>query len=152
MSLDKKFQELFTKMVEISFEYVNRNVKEVDSIYIYNAMEDGEYYYNVFYKINNSLVKSHEVNQVSVDQYDISDDRSFGMLCLGGDTLEEIEELFTEHNREIPTLMKMYYNPKSGEFDNNISYELNYSNHKERTADDGFEDWFKEEKNKLAEV
>ena len=65
MDFDKKFQELFTKMVEISFEYVNRNVKEVEGIYIYNAMEGGEYCYNVFYKINNNIVESHELNFVS---------------------------------------------------------------------------------------
>ncbi|NQY30688.1 MAG: hypothetical protein HRT69_14615 [Flavobacteriaceae bacterium] len=152
MSLDKKFQELFTKMVEISFEYVNRNVKEVEGIYIYNAMEGGEYCYNVFYKINNNIVESHEVNLVSEEQYDVSDERCFGMLELGSGYLENIEKLFKKSERNIPTLLKMFYNPKTGEFNNDISYEFNYLNHEERIAEDGFEEWIIEEKNKLAEV
>lgn len=61
---DEEFQRLSTEMVEVAFEYVDRNSEEVDNIYIYASMENEMYFYNVFYQINNTIVEKEFVNNV----------------------------------------------------------------------------------------
>lgn len=141
---DSKFQEIFTKMVEISFELVGRNKGEIDSIFIYGSLEEGDAFFNVFYKVNGKLTKIHKLNSVSKMQYDVSDERVFAMLDLGNGYLMEVANLFKNDNREVPTLMKMVYNPKTGSFNNDISYDLHYSNDPERTNVDAYQEWFDE--------
>lgn len=146
---DIKFQELFTGMVEVSFEFVNRNKKEIDCIYIYASMENNSLFFNVFYQVNGELTKLNLLNVVSKEQYDLSDDRTFNLLDVGNDLLEETMELFEDDEREVPTLMKMTYKPKTGAFDNDIIYEPQYSNDKDRSNVDGFNEWFEEVKANL---
>ena len=146
---DPKFQELFSAMVEIALEFVNRNKEEVDCVYIYGSMEDDCQFYNVFYNINGKLIELHLLNTISKEQYDLSDERVFKLLELGADFLEETSELFEGDEREVPTLMKMTYSPKTGAFDSDINYDLHYSDHPERTEVDGFEEWFEEIKSSL---
>jgi hypothetical protein len=141
---DKMFQKLISEMVEIAFEYVGRNKFEVDGIYIYASMEEGDYFFNVFFNINGKLIDNHKINEVSVQKYDDSDARAFAMLRLGTKSLREVSKLFKEDNREVPSLMKMVYSPKTGAFTNDIIYELQYSNDPERTNVDGFQEWFEE--------
>src|SRR4051794_21091325 len=102
---DKRFQELYTQMVEIAFEFVSRNKEEVDKIYIFGSMEGNNLFYNVFYKINGKLVKIHKINVVSARQYDTSRERMFALLKLGNEYLESTVKLFKEDNRQIPTLI-----------------------------------------------
>lgn len=142
-AFDKKFQQLYSKMVEIAFEYVNRNKDEIDAIYIYASMENNEYFYNNFYKVNGVVIKTHKIKTVSKQQYDLGPTRTFAMLNLGNKYLEETAKLFSEAQRPIPTLMKMVYYPKTGKFNNDIDYELHYSNKPDRGNVDAFEEWFK---------
>jgi len=141
---DKKFQDLFTQLTEIAFEFVKRNKKEIDEIYIFSSMESGNFFYNVFYKINGKLVKLHKINTVSAQQYDLSSERTFALLKLGTEDLEAIAKLFKEDKREVPTILKMVYSPKTGKFINDISYELHYSNENQKTVTDVFNEWFVE--------
>jgi len=146
---DSKFQQLFTAMVEIAFEFVDNNDHEVEKLFIYASMEDSDLFYNVFYKVNGQLVYPNELNSVSKKKYDLSDTRTFSLLNTGNDMLEEVMDLFNEHSRPIPTLMKMTFEPKSGAFNNDISYDLHYSNDDERTNVDGYEEWFEKMKKQV---
>jgi hypothetical protein len=139
---EPEFQELFTALVEIAFEFVEHNDKEIEKIFIYASMEDNNLFYNVFYKINGQLVQLHDLNKVLQKKCDLSDTRTFNLLNTGSDFLEQILDLFEEHNRPVPTLMKMTFEPKSKAFNNDISYDLQYSNDDERTNADGFQEWF----------
>lgn len=141
---DPKSQELFTALVEIAYEFANRNEKEIDELYIYGTMENHEYYYNVFFKINNDFAELHNINTVLTEKCDNSKNRAINLLRTGTRYLKQVAELFKNDNRDIPTLMKMVYSPKTGKFNNDIYYDLKYSNHSERTADDGFEEWYEE--------
>lgn len=147
---DKRFAELFTDMVEIAFEYVGRNKAEVDNVYVYVSMEKGILFYNVFYRINGQLVEMHRVNTVSKEQYDLSDERTFGLLDLGIEDARQAEGLFRTTGREVPTEMKMVYSPKTGAFDNQLSYELRYSNDPVKSPARVFDDWFVELGGKLS--
>lgn len=140
---DRQFEQLYTSMVKAAFEYVSGNGDEVDVIYIFGSIEVG-YFFNVFYQINDSLVGLHEVNTVSIMQYDVSTDRMFGLLRIGNGLLIQTEALFKEHEREVPTLFKMLYHTKTGEFDTQINYDIQYTGHKEKTAGSVFDEWFDE--------
>ncbi|MDR2913055.1 MAG: hypothetical protein LBV38_07215 [Alistipes sp.] len=142
-NFDNEFQALLTEMVEIAFEYVNRNSQEVDAVYAIGLIESG-YFYKSFYRINGTLVKSHKVNSVSRMQYDIARERAFGLLKSGTDLLERVESLFRNDGREVPSMLKLVYHPKTGKFDSRFSYGKNFTNSKTRTAQDVYEDWFKE--------
>lgn len=144
---DTKFQNFLKELIEIAFEYVNNNYDEVDEVYVIGLIESG-YFYKPFYKINNIVLKSHKINTVSKMQYDISNDRSFKMLNLGNETLRNIEALFLDDNREVPTMLKLAYCPKTGKFNSDFSYEKTFTNQKSKTAQDVYEEWFNEiEKN-----
>ena len=143
---DKEFKQLCTEMVEIAYEFVDYNEEEVDTIYTYCTMEANIISYNVFYRINGELVRLSKINTVSNMQYDISKEKMFQLLGIGVDYLDKIEQLFIADEREVPTQMKMVYFPKTGEFDNQISYYLHFSQSSDLLSDDIFEQWFEEVK------
>lgn len=140
-NFDQKFQELLSEMIAIAFEYVDNNVTEVDAVYVIGLIEQG-YFYKQFYKINNELVKSHKVNSVSAKQYDTSRERAFGVLHLGVEILEKIKELFVADSREVPTMLKLIYFPKTKKFESEFSYDYTHSKSATKTAQDVYEEWF----------
>lgn len=142
---DDKFSDLFTGMVEIAFEFVGRNDEEVEAIYIFSSLETG-YFYNVFYRINGSVVSINQVNEVSKQQYDLSQPRIFDLLGTGNEMLAEMETLFKDDNREVPKSMKMVYEPQTGHFNNKMGYEYLYKNDAVKTAESVFDDWFEDVK------
>lgn len=144
IEFDTKFQGLSHKMVEIAFEFVNFNKKEVDTIYVFGSLEADVIAYDLIYRINGKLTNIHELNRASKKKYDLSDERVISLLSQGGNYLEEIRFLFKNDKRDVPTLIKIVYFPKTGKFNNDISYNLHYSNHKTWTADDVFNQWVEE--------
>ncbi len=145
---DQDFQKLTTEMVEVAFEYVGRNKKEVDNVYIYASMEDEMYFYNVFYQINNDVVEKEVVNDVLTTKIDSSDERLDSLLSFGGRTLMNLSDVFIDEDREVPTLLKMIYSPKTGAFNCDILYEI-HSTNPEWTNVWAFENWYTEVKNSI---
>lgn len=143
---DIRFQEIFTKMVEIAFEFVGRNDQEVEKIFIYGSMEAELLYFDCFYKINGKIVETHEVNDVLTNKCDNSDQVVFQLHDLGIEFLQNTIDLFKEFKREVPTLLKMTFQPATSKFETEISYDLHYTNHLERLASDGLDEWISSEK------
>lgn len=54
----------------------------------------------------------------------------------------KIENLFVNHNREIPTILKLVYFPKTGKIESCFGYEKNFSNSTTKTAQDVYEEWY----------
>lgn len=140
-NFDNEYQALFTEMVGIAFEYVNNNSKEVDAVYVIGLIESG-YFYKPFYRINEKLVETHEVNRVSKEQYNL--DNEWDLLDLGNELLEKIETLFANDEREVPTTLKLVYYPKTGKFESDFGYEKTFTHSKTKTAQDVYEEWFDE--------
>lgn len=138
---DHTFQKYLAELVENGFEFVNNNSEEVDTVYIIGLIESG-YFYKVFFEINGYLVKSHKVNEVSDIQYDISREKAFEMLNKGNQILKNIEELFKNHGREVPVTLKLSYYPKTDKFNSDFSYDKTFTQHKTKTAQDVYEEWF----------
>lgn len=144
IEFDTKFQDLCKKMVEISFEFVDFNKKDIDTIYIFSSIEKNIFSFNVFYRILGKVTEVHELNLVSKKKYDVSDKKFYSFVNQGFEYLKKIQEIFNQDKREVPTLMKIAHFPKTGKFENNISYDIQYTNHKTRTADDIFQKWIEE--------
>lgn len=145
-TFDTEFKRLTTEMVEVAFEYIGRNKEEVDGIYIYASMEDEIYFYNLFYKINNQLVEKELVNDILINKIDNSDEVIDSLLSFGGHALMDLSDVFADDSREVPTLLKMVYQPKTGGFDCEIIYEPQHSNHAEWTNVDVFKNWYNQVK------
>ncbi|GEM_PF-447939 len=135
-----------TEIIEVSLEFIGNSRDEVDMIYIYGAMENQNPFFNLFFGINDTVIKIHEVNSVLNRKIDISDDTMFKLLGLGCEELDKIIEIFKDDNREVPTLMKITYSPKYNSLNNDIIYEPQYSNTKDKSDVDGFLGWYNEVK------
>lgn len=142
-TFDRRFRELYTGLVEIAFEFVGRNKQEVDAVYVFGTMGMRGYYYNCCYRINGKLVNVEDVNEVSRQQYDLSDERFEAMTAIGIGDLEKTETLFKEAGKEAPTLMKMAYYPKTGKFNNDLDYNLLLSD-RTKSINMFFKQWFAE--------
>lgn len=143
-TFDTEFQRLTTEMVEIAFEYIGFNKEEVDGIYIYASMEFGIYFYNAFFKINNQLIEKETVNSVLLNKTDTSSQVIQSLLSIGGAALMDFSDVFENDSREVPTLLKMVYQPKNGGFDCDIIYESQSAIIPNWTNVKAFENWFKE--------
>ena len=143
-NFDSQFQELFTQLVEEVFELVNNDNARVEHIYIYVSLEGRSVFFNLFYLIDNEMTKINLKNSTFYANYDITREQVKELFKSGIDISERILRLFETFNREVPALMKMTYEPKTGKFNNDISYENRYLDHPTRTAADGFEEWYQE--------
>lgn len=144
-AFDTEFKRLTTEMVEVAFEYIGRNKEEVDTIYIYASMEDEIYFYNLFYKINDQLVEKEQVNDVLINKIDDSSERRKALLSTGGHALMDLSDIFMDDAREVPTLLKIVYSPKTGGFDCDIIYEK-HSDKPDWTNVSAFQNWYNQEK------
>ncbi|MCG9876796.1 MAG: hypothetical protein MH321_18625 [Leptospiraceae bacterium] len=145
---DKNFQEICEAMVQVAFGLVESIEKNVESVYVYVSIEE-TLAYDVFYKINGKIVTKGKVNDVSKKKVDLSDDTILSMLDEGMEYVNQIDDLFKSDKREIPTQLKLVYEPKSGKFDIGISYEIFYSNHKEWMSETIFDRWVEEVKKSI---
>ena len=136
------FSELQGDMVSICLEYVNGKAEE---IYIYCSYEPEAYYFNVFYKVNGSIVHKHMLNEFSDGYvYDTSIERQKTLMKIGREDLEQIHDKFKEFNREMPTEMKLSYNVEKNSLNGKYSYDIQYSNSKDLMPSDIFGKWIKE--------
>ncbi len=138
-----KFNDITSGMIQVAFEYVNRNTDEVDAVYVYVGIE-GSFFFNTFFKINDKLIEMHKVNEVSKMQYDTAMKRMFDVLKIGAKDAQDLASLLKQYKQEVPTQMKMLYFPKTGEFNNDIVYEKLLTKNDDIHHSDLFEQWFED--------
>ena len=142
------FSELQTDMVEICLEYVE---DRAEKIYIYCSFEGVVQSCNFFYKVNGKVVKKSRLNDVIVDgqeEYDVSIPRQRDVMAILNEDMVALRKLCEEHQREMPTQIKLIYDVAANSLDADYRYDIIYSNHKNKMADDILEEWFESEKNK----
>ena len=142
------FSELQTDMVEICLEYVE---DRAEKIYIYCSFEDGMISSGFFYKVNSKIVKKNKLNDVIVDgqkKYDVSIPRQKGAINIINDDIKALKRLCQEHQKEMPTQIKLIYDVAANSLNADYSYDIIYSNDKDKMADDILEEWFESEKSK----
>lgn len=138
------FSELQADMVAICMEYVNHNAEK---IYIYCSFEEKMISSDVFYCINNKVVRKHKLNE-AIDittqkfQYDTSIERQKCVLRIINEDIEKIYEICNRYRREMPTEIKLIYNVLENSLKAEYKYDLVYSHDPIKTADDIAMEWF----------
>ncbi len=141
---DVQFLALSEDIVSSVFEYVNYDENEVEKIFLFGSIEQGQYFFDFFFKIKNAIVHAHQVNNILSNKVSVSPDSQKGVLNDGVVFLEKAEALFLAHKRAVPTIFKMTYDPKTNNFENNMEYDLQYTNDEELFITDVFDMWFLE--------
>lgn len=134
------FSELQADMVSIALEYVD---KRADYIYIYCSDENNFQAFDVFYQISGQVIKKSQLNTINTN-YDVSINRQKVMINIGMEDLRSINKLFYDHNREMPTEIKLIYDVKNNKLNCEYSYDLKFSNSETLTASHIFDQWFNE--------
>ncbi|MEN2667813.1 DUF600 domain-containing protein [Listeria aquatica] len=143
----KMFEEYFTDlqadMVSICLEY---SEKKVEKIYIYGSIENNTTAFNVFFESKGKLLHLNELNSVLEQNNKIDDhiDRQFGVLQIGVEDIEKIRHLCEEYKMDVPTEIKIQYDVLENNMNADYRYENVYSNTKDKTDNDIFNDWFEE--------
>ncbi|MGX1265713.1 hypothetical protein RKD55_003517 [Rossellomorea marisflavi] len=136
------FSELQTELVAISLEFVNH---VADEIYIYGSYEPDAYYFNVFYKVQGTILLKHKLNEVSTEFfYDVSKERQMALQRIGTEILEEIHKRCNEFNRDMPTEIKLLYNIKNNTLQAKYNYDVVYSHDDALLPNNVFKTWFDE--------
>jgi hypothetical protein len=76
---DRYLAELQTKMVAVCMEYVENRA---DDIYIYASYEPEMYAFNVFYRINDKVVRKNQLNE-AVESRKLSEKKPAGSVPAG---------------------------------------------------------------------
>ena len=136
IQFEDKFMEVQSSMVSLALEYVHG---QADKIFIY-AIADSLYSYNVFYQINDYIVRKHEVNKYLPEELSVDTNLQSVLLKEG---IKDIE-----YNREHPTEMWLIYDAQKNSLDSRYSYEGRYDKDEELLPRLEFEKWFEEVKEK----
>lgn len=140
---EDQFMDIQIRMVSLAMEYVQR---QAETIYIYGISEQEIISYNVFFKINDSIVKIHQVNSVLTNKVNASDEMLFSVLRYGNEDLQALIDLCDDNGHEHPTEIWLTYDVKSNHLETKYSYEGRYDKDEELLLDpvDEFEKWFEE--------
>lgn len=150
---EKIFEDYFTEiqadMVSICLEYVEN---KADRIYLYASFESNVMTPNYFYDIGGTILNKHKLNDANNGfVYDVSSDRQKACLTILMEDIKKMVNLCKEHNRPMPTEIKMVYDVNTKEFHADYKYEVVYSNHKTKTAYDVVNEWMEQVKNQKNE-
>ena len=148
MTFEDEFSAKQTDMIQLALEYADRVEQKIDTVYIYGSFEK-MYSFDVFYKDDrNNIVMLHELSQKGMSESEI-DNLIFSVLKLGNQDLQDIHKICRKYNRPMPTQIKLIYDNIQNKVSGKYSYDLFYSNSDTLTADDIFEQWYKEIKEEV---
>ncbi|WP_078552230.1 DUF600 domain-containing protein [Bacillus alkalicellulosilyticus] len=144
-NFEDKFSELQADMVAICLEYVENRAEK---IFIYCSFEARVISSDFFYCINGKVVRKHKLNDAISNpndfHYDTSGERQSGVLTILINNIKEMINLCDEYNREMPSEIKLIYSVVNNSLSADYKYDMVYSNHPEKTADDISREWFEE--------
>ena len=127
MNMAKKdFNKNFTQLIEdalhSALEYVGYS-PDIDCIYIYISLERSVQYL-VFFKINECLSLKHKLNEyATTTQIDVSDENQRRLNSNGNAIAQGIRASFQDDGREVPSSLKITYEPKIGRLNSTMSYD-----------------------------
>ena len=119
---DKKFTHLIEDALHNALEYTGYS-SDIDSIYIYLSLGRSVQYL-VFFKINGYLSLKSKLNEyVTSQQIDISDENQRRLNSNGNAIAQEIRTSFQDDGREVPSSLRITYEPKTGKLNSTMSYD-----------------------------
>ena len=129
-------------MISLAMECVQN---QAEKVYIY-AIADSLYSFNLFYKINDYIVRKHEVNKYLPEELSVDTNLQLVLLKEGIKDIEAMIEICKEYNREHPTEMWLIYDAQKNSLDSHYSYEGRYDKDEELLPNLEFDKWFEEVK------
>ena len=119
---DRNFTHLIEDALHNALEYVGYS-PDIDCIYIYIYLERSVQYL-VFFKINESLSLKHKLNEhVATKQIDVSDENQRWLNSNGNAIAQKIRTSFQDDGREVPSSLKITYEPKTGSLNSTLSFD-----------------------------
>ncbi len=119
---DKNFAHLIEDALHNALEYVGYS-PDIDCIYIYISLERSVQYL-VFFKINECLSLKHKLNEyATTKQIDVSDENQRWLNSNGNAIAQKIRVSFQDDGREVPSSLKITYEPKTGRLNSTMSYD-----------------------------
>ncbi|EGO8080920.1 hypothetical protein HRF80_05845 [Enterococcus faecalis] len=143
---EDEFMEWQADMVDIVDEYTEGRA---ENIYLYGSIEDGGYFFNLFFKIKGKILFMHQVNSVLSEKdlkFDTSDYNQGKVLEVGVDDLQKVADICKKYSKDIPTELKLFYDVKNNSLDAKYKYNPMYSDTYEIGPDDLFISWYEQAK------
>ena len=137
------FMDLQADMVVACVGYVKGRA---DKVYVYGSYEGRTISSDWFYEIDGQVVARHKTNTISLE-YDVSGRNQNICLDILNESIDDMIDLCKDHNRPMPTEIKMIYDVKKNSLDVQYKYDNQWLNHKTKYADDIADEWFEEIKN-----
>ena len=118
----KKISHLIEDALHNALEYTGYS-SDIDCIYIYISLERSIQYL-VFFKINGCISLKHKLNEyVTAKQIDVSDDNQRKLNSNGNAIAQKIRASFQDVRLEIPSSLRITYEPKAGKLNSTMSYD-----------------------------
>ena len=119
---DKNFTHLIEDALHNALEYTGYS-SDIDCIYIYLSLGRSVQYL-VFFKINEHLSLKSKLNEyVTSQQIDVSDENQRRLNSNGNAIALEIRRSFQDDGREVPSSLRITYEPKTGKLNSTMSYD-----------------------------
>ena len=123
---DKNFTHLIEDALHNALEYTGYS-SDIDCIYIYIYIYlslERSVQYLVFFKINGRLSLKSKLNEyVTSQQIDVSDENQRRLNSNGSAIAQEIQASFQDDGREVPSSLRITYEPKTGKLNSTMSYD-----------------------------
>lgn len=148
MIFEDKFSKKQKDMIFLALEYFSRVNVKTEYIYIYASYET-MCSFDVFCKVSTGKIeKLHEMSVANLSEEQL-DSLIFSVLKIGNQDLQEIHRICIEHNRPMPTQIKIIYDNVNKKVHADYSYDLFYSNSDTLTSYDIFNQWYEEVKKEV---
>lgn len=140
------FQKQTKRLISLCFDYVDNDSKNVEKIFIIFSTELDTIWFNTFYKINNQILRKHEIGE----RFNPNDEKQIALNKMANEIIQEIVGNFKLHSQDLPCDFKITYELDNGKFDCQMSYE------KKMTIDPNFsihtmsDEWIELEKSAIA--
>lgn len=144
IDIEEQFIEIQTSIVSLCMEYVE---SKASKIYFYATNEEDIRSVNVFFEINNMIVKKNKVNDaLKKGHIDIDKERMLSFSRLGREDWDNLLELLITNNQDAPTEMKLEYDVKKNKLNTKFQYENVYFHEQDLAFSDIFTAWYNEVK------
>lgn len=105
--------------MELCFEYVNYDSKNVKEIFIFFSTELNTIWFNTFYNLNDQILKKHKVG----DKYDTSDNKQILLNKEANKIIQQLINNYKLFSKDLPSDFRITYKINGSKFDCKINYE-----------------------------
>lgn len=118
-TFESEFEKQTKELVELCFEYVDYDSKNIDEIFIFFSTEFDTIWFNTFYNINGQILGKHKVG----DNYDMSVKRQKLLNSEANKIIQKLIQNFKLFDKELPSDFRISYKIDGGKFDCKMNYE-----------------------------